>query len=426
MELRTGELFQGKYEISHLLGEGAYGRVYKARQHSLDRDVAVKLLQLNDAAAQQRFALEAKIIARLQSPYTVRVYDYGEIAGTAYMVLEFIAGRTLRDVLDWRGPMEPSRVVSILVQVLESLREAHDLGIVHRDLKPQNLMLSQPDASQMIDHIKILDFGMAKLTSPDLMTPNLHITRQGAIVGTLRYMAPEQARGQTPGPATDIFTLGLMAYEMLSGEHPYAYVSNDMMIAARLAGDDPVPAPKNVKLSPGLAVVLARMTAKRIEDRYRTANAIIDDLDAMREETKSLEPTQERPNFSPEWISQPRPAGERSYVSLTASSGAKGGPATAQPGGPQAAERVATSPTPSPRGANPTPAKSLGPHTPVPTRSPNAAPSTAIVQNVLLPQPAATPSAPVAQTPHTAAPVPWILVGFVIGLAIGIGIGWWL
>ena len=216
----------GKYKMEQLLGRGGMGAVYRARDIRLDRMVAVKVVRaelLNDVDAQRRFRREAQIVARLQHPSIVAVFDYGTFAdGGAYLVMELVRGEDLRHVLQREGRLDPPRALRILSAVCGAVEAAHREGVLHRDLKPENILLPGREVEA-----KVLDFGVAKVMTEDRRDDDATIgqgslvTADGVIVGTPAYMATEQLHGQPPDARTDVFSLGAIAFEMLTGELPY-------------------------------------------------------------------------------------------------------------------------------------------------------------------------------------------------------------
>lgn len=217
-------VLDGKYRVDQLLGRGGMGAVYRARDMRLDRLVAIKVVRpelLNDSDARRRFRREAQIVAKLQHPAIVAIHDFGTLpAGGAYLVMELVRGEDLRRVLHREGRLEAGRAVRILSTVCGAIDVAHREGVLHRDLKPENILLPGADGEA-----KVLDFGVAKLVAdpddPPLDRDEGTLTLDGTIVGTPAYMAPEQLRAEVPGPRTDVFALGVIAYEMLTGELPF-------------------------------------------------------------------------------------------------------------------------------------------------------------------------------------------------------------
>ena len=213
----VGTIIDGRYEIQTRIGEGGMGVVYKARQTPLDRVIALKMLNAQmagDAQWVQRFYNEAKACSRLQHPNTIRMFDFGQTPdGRLYMTMEFLDGMSLREALS-KGPMAPHRVVKVLIQCCASLAEAHSIGIIHRDIKPDNVFLLNMAGSP--DFVKLLDFSVAKLLEGDRMK-----TQAGVVFGTPQYMSPEQGRGLPLDARSDLYALGILAFEMLTGNVPF-------------------------------------------------------------------------------------------------------------------------------------------------------------------------------------------------------------
>lgn len=277
-----GDMFAGKYRIDSVLGKGSFSHVYKAMVDEVDRAVAIKVLKpvYNEQGVpsyspqlEARFLREAKLLSELQDPHTIRLYDYGRSdGGLLFMIFEFIDGRDLAEVL-LEGRLNPDRAVHILTQVLESLREAHLHGIVHRDIKPANILiytyLGDPDRA------KLLDFGVAK----DLDAA-LQLTTRNMRIGTMRYMSPEQVRGDIVTPASDIYALGLVLYEMLVGCK--AIETDDMNLVSLFhLRPDRIPIPANVVMPLGLRMALARMIAKAPDARFADASAALNAILAI-------------------------------------------------------------------------------------------------------------------------------------------------
>ena len=219
-------------EITELIGQGGMGAVYKARQTKLDRTVAVKILPAEwgkDPAFAERFAREARALARLSHPHIVAVHDFGETGGLFYLVMEYVDGGNLRQLLQY-GSLAPEQALHIIPQICEALHYAHEVGVVHRDIKPENILLDQRG------QVKIADFGLAKLMGPSAAEFTLTGTRQ--VMGTLNYMAPEQrTRPQEVDHRADIYSLGVVLYEMLTGELPlgrFAPPSDKAAVDARV------------------------------------------------------------------------------------------------------------------------------------------------------------------------------------------------
>jgi hypothetical protein len=237
----------GKYRLEQLLGRGGMGAVYRARDMRLDRLVAVKVVRaelLGDLDARRRFRREAQLVARLQHPSIVAIFDYGTLPdGGAFLVMELVRGEDLRRVLLREGRMEPPRAAKILTSVCAAIEAAHREGVLHRDLKPENILLPGGGTEA-----KVLDFGVAKLIADDppkdyeAGTPDAAavLTAAGTIVGTPAYMAPEQFHGAATDARTDVFSLGVIAYEMLTGELPFGRGSMAEVVLAQARGALPL------------------------------------------------------------------------------------------------------------------------------------------------------------------------------------------
>ncbi len=216
-----GKVLADRFEMLDRIGEGGMGVVYRARQISVDRIVAIKVLNAQVAQDPQwvgRFINEAKACSKLQHPNTVRLIDFGQTReGLLFMAMEFLDGQAIRTAIDRYGRMQPARVMKILSQCCQSLAEAHNLGIIHRDIKPDNLFLvtlgGQPD------FVKVLDFSVAKLKQA---SGSAMQTQAGVVFGTPNYMSPEQGRGLPLDARSDIYALGIVAYEMLMGRPPFS------------------------------------------------------------------------------------------------------------------------------------------------------------------------------------------------------------
>jgi len=267
----------GTYRLLSHLGAGGMGEVYLAHDAKLDRPVALKFLSPELAANRdrlQRFHQEARAVSSLNHPHILIVHDFGELDGRPYMVTEFVEGETLRQRLA-RGAMAARDVVAIGTQVAEALAAAHARGLVHRDIKPDNIMV-RPDG-----YVKVLDFGLAKLPEgepaggPIERAPRTH---PGTVMGTSRYMSPEQARGLELDPRTDIWSLGVVLYEMAAGRPPFEGATPADAIAAIL-GSDPPPLDAHAPhgLSGLTAIVMKAMHKERVE-RYANAEAMLADL----------------------------------------------------------------------------------------------------------------------------------------------------
>ena len=278
-----GEVFQNRYRIVSVINRGGFGRVYRATQIELNRDVAIKVLQPirrdgldADQEAKRlqivakRFEREAQLVSQLRDSHTVMMHDYGTTPdGLLYMVLEFVDGLSLDAVVEEAGPLDPQRVVKIARQVLSSLDEAHALGMLHRDIKPQNIMLF--DHAGRMDQVKVLDFGLAKsVEGGEFNSEDPDLTGEEVILGTPRYMSPEQIRGEVLGPMTDMYSLGLVMFEMLAG---YKAVEGEstMTTLARHLNEVPIALPVDVAVPGALREFVDRMLLKKSAGRVQTA-----------------------------------------------------------------------------------------------------------------------------------------------------------
>jgi Tol biopolymer transport system component/predicted Ser/Thr protein kinase len=267
----------GAYEILSALGAGGMGEVYKARDTRLDRAVAIKILPSADPALKARFEREAKAIASLQHPHICTLHDVGHQGGTDYLVMEYLEGETLAARVT-RGPVKLNEALKIAVEIAEALDKAHRAGIVHRDLKPANIMLTKSG-------VKVLDFGLAKLESsiaPSSLSgaPTVEIsqlTEGGVILGTLRYMSPEQVSGSKADYRSDIWAFGCIVYEMVTGRKAFGGM-NQATLAATILRSDPEPIEENVAVARSLEWVLSRCLAKEPDDRWQTVHDLLAEL----------------------------------------------------------------------------------------------------------------------------------------------------
>ena len=240
-----GDVVAGKYKVMEELGRGAYGVVFRAEQVGLARDVALKTL-LPQAFLQvdivQRFEREAHLIALLDHANVIKLYDYGKVDGLLYMAVEYVQGRTLSELIKGEAPLPVAQVYQIVMQILDALEYAHSRGVVHRDLKPDNIVLlkTSPDEGTLDEIVKILDFGIAKLTRGDHEENQLKtLTQDGTVLGTPHYMSPENIVGDRIDHKTDLYAVGVMMYEMLVGKHPFDAPSPSAVMVRHLRDDAP-------------------------------------------------------------------------------------------------------------------------------------------------------------------------------------------
>jgi serine/threonine-protein kinase len=274
----VGQLVDARYRIESVLGIGSMGIVYVARHLAVGKRVALKVLRqqfVEDAEVTQRFAAEATAATAIGNAHIVDTLDFGKLQnGSAYQVMEFLEGQMLSEALRRERSMALERILSIARQVAVGLEAAHEAGIVHRDLKPDNVFLVEREHSR--DFVKILDFGIAKFG-----VGQNDLTHAGAIFGTPNYMAPEQALGKPTSPATDIYALGVILYEMASGAVPFRGES-PIAVLTRHATELPEPLAKRVKGLPlRFQNLVQRCLEKEPADRFPSMRALIDELDAV-------------------------------------------------------------------------------------------------------------------------------------------------
>ncbi|WP_119071188.1 protein kinase domain-containing protein [Rubrobacter indicoceani] len=269
-------LIDNRYRPSDLVGRGGMGEVYLARDEVLYRDVAVKILArpfADDEESVERFRREARSAAALSHPNIVPVYDLGETDdGAQFIVMEYVSGGTLKELILREGPLEARAAVKISHQVARALGAAHDGGVIHRDVKPQNVLFT------VSGEAKLTDFGIARAASAPCMT------RTGFALGTADYMSPEQAMGEEVGPASDLYSLGVVLYQMLTGERPF---EADSPLATAIKHINELP-PRLYALKVGdshfpggMEVVVGRLLAKNQAERYDTASELIADLELV-------------------------------------------------------------------------------------------------------------------------------------------------
>jgi len=273
----TGTILDGRYRVLEPVAEGAMGIVYRAERVKLGRIVAIKVLHEvlpNELSARKRFEIEAMAMAKLEHPHCASVLDVGVHDDRPYVVMDFVSGRSLKEVIA-SGPQSIPRATEIVRQVLSGLAHAHEHGIIHRDIKPANLVLSQKTG--LGDHVKILDFGLARLhdTGQNLTT--------GIVVGTPAYMAPEQIRGQKLDHRVDLYAGGVLLFELLTGRKPFHSEKDDPIEVCKMHLSDPIP--RLDAMLPGadfgeLEAVVAKALAKQRDDRYASAEEFAAALDA--------------------------------------------------------------------------------------------------------------------------------------------------
>jgi serine/threonine-protein kinase len=272
-----GRVIADRYLILARLGEGGMGRVYLAEHVKMNRQCAVKVMSpslVTDYESLQRFAREASSAARILHPNVAAVFDYGEAERIVYLVMEFVDGESLSTILAREGPLDPRRAIDIARQIADGLHAAHELGIIHRDLKPDNVIVARNRAGKEIP--KVVDFGIAKAASE---SPQDALTRSGLVIGTPEYMSPEQLLGDPINARTDIYSLGCILYQMLTGAPAFAAETREQMIRRRLHESPPHVRDVLPDLPRRLDTLIVHMLARSPGDRMASAAEARDSLD---------------------------------------------------------------------------------------------------------------------------------------------------
>src|SRR5918992_205258 len=302
------QLVDNRYRIVQPLGNGGMAEVYLAHDAILDRDVALKVMSgryASDEEFVERFKREAQSAAALSHPNIVSIFDRGASEdGTYYIAMEYLPGGTLKDRIMSRGALPPRTAAAVALQIAEALCAAHERGVIHRDIKPHNILITESG------DVKVTDFGIARAASSSTMT------RTGSILGTAHYISPEQAMGEPVGPASDLYSLGIVLYEMLTGEMPYD-ADTPLGIAMKHVNGRLIP-PKEIdpSIPAGINAITVRLLAKDPADRYASDAELIEDLERV---AAGLEPanattemmTRLMPTTAPTRVGPPPPRTRR-------------------------------------------------------------------------------------------------------------------
>jgi eukaryotic-like serine/threonine-protein kinase len=260
-----------RYRLVRKIAAGGMGTVHAAIDDRLDRPVAVKILEprlADDPTFIERFKREARAAAALSHPNIANVFDFGEDGSDHFMVMELVEGADLAQVLHEQGPLRPDRAMRIAAQICAALDHAHAAGLVHRDVKPANVIVGPGD------HVKVTDFGIARAVG------EARLTASGTVMGTARYISPEQASGAAVGPASDVYSTGIVLFEMLTGEVPFTGESPLAVAMSHVTGEVPSPRALNLGVPGALDAIVARATAKEPRARFHSAGALQAALDA--------------------------------------------------------------------------------------------------------------------------------------------------
>ena len=270
MRPTQGVSFGGRYELVSRIAIGGMGEVWEATDHVIGRTVAIKILKdeyMGDPGFLERFRAEARHAALVNHEGIASVFDYGEENGSAFLVMELVPGEALSTILEREGSLSTDKTLDIVAQTAAALQAAHSAGLVHRDIKPGNLLIT-PDG-----RVKITDFGIARIAD------QVPLTATGQVMGTVQYLSPEQASGHPASPATDIYSLGIVAYECLAGKRPF---TGESQVAIAMAQINDAPPPLPATIAEPVRNFVMSMIAKKPEDRPATASAVARAATALR------------------------------------------------------------------------------------------------------------------------------------------------
>ena len=317
------DIIDNRYEIIRRLGSGGMADVFLARDTHLGREVAIKVLYqryADDNEFVARFRREAQSAAGLNHPHIVSIYDRGEADGSYYIAMEYLEGRSLKQVISERGPLEPALAIDISEQILQALQFAHENNVIHRDIKPHNIIINSRN------QVKVTDFGIARAGSAARMTET------GSIIGTAQYLSPEQAKGLAVEQGSDLYSLGIVLYEMLTGQVPFEG-ENPVAIALKHLSDAPVPPQAlNPEIPDNLNAVVMKALAKDPANRYRSAEEFMTDMERCRRDLPVAPPLPADDTARTEIIAPAAAAMGAGAETAATGTGAAGGETMVHPG----------------------------------------------------------------------------------------------
>src|SRR6185437_2011645 len=265
----VGQVFSNRYRIEREIARGGMAEVYLARDESLNRLVALKALFpefAREPSFVERFRREAQAAANLNHPNIVGIYDWGQESGTYFIVMEYVEGRSLRDLMRNEGPVEPGRAADITAEIASALAFAHRSGVVHRDVKPGNVLITPQG------HVKVTDFGIARAGTSD------GLTQTGSVMGTATYFSPEQAQGLAVDGRSDVYALGVVLYELVTGVAPFTADSPVSVAYKHVREEAVAPTERNPDVPPDLERIILTALAKLPDNRYQTADDMRADI----------------------------------------------------------------------------------------------------------------------------------------------------